>query len=384
MLMNLIIRNSFRHKLRTALTVIGLAVAVMAFGLIRTVVDAWYAGVEASSPDRLVTRSSISITFTLPLAYKDQIAKVDGVKQVTYANWFGGYYVDPKDFFAQFAVERDNYFSMFPEFIISPDVLEAFNSNIKGVIVGKKLADRFKWKVGERVTLVGTIYPGDWDFDIVGIYTGKDQTIDESTWFMRWDYIDETMKKQMPGRAGEVGWYGLRLADPSRAAEVSAAVDAHFKNSSAETLTETEKAFQMSFVSMSGAILVLLTVMSWLIIGVILMVLINTMAMTARERTSEYAFMKSMGFQGYHLWGMISGEAILISLTGGLVGLGLLAAVVNVLKAGLSAWFPVFKIQPLTWILVVSLAVVIGLVASAFPVLKAMRTRIVDGLRVVD
>ncbi len=384
MLMKLIFRNTMRHKLRTTLTIIGLAVAVMAFGLIRTVIDAWYAGVEASSPDRLVTRSSISITFTLPLAYRDQIAKVDGVKQVTYANWFGGYYVDPKDFFAQFAVERDNYFSMFPEFVISPDVLEAFNSNIKGVIVGKKLADRFNWTVGERVTLVGTIYPGDWDFDIVGIYTGRDQTIDESTWFMRWDYIDETMKKQMPGRAGEVGWYGLQLTDPSKAAEVSAAVDAHFKNSSAETLTETEKAFQMSFVSMSGAILLLLTVMSWLIIGVILMVLINTMAMTARERRSEHAFMKSMGFQVYHLWGMISGEAILISLVGGVVGLGLLAAIVNLLKAGLSAWFPVFKIQPLTWILVVSLAIAIGLIASAFPVLKAMRTRIVDGLRVVD
>ncbi len=384
MLTKLILRNSFRHKLRTALTIVGLAVAVMAFGLIRTVVDAWYAGVEASAPDRLVTRSSVSIIFTLPLAYRDQIAKVDGVKQVTYANWFGGIYVDPKDFFAQFAVERDNYFSMFPEFIISPDVLDAFNSNIKGVIIGQKLADRFKWKVGERVTLIGTIYPGNWDFDIVGIYKGKDQTIDESTWFMRWDYIDETMKQQMPGRAGEVGWYGLKLEDPNKAAEVSAAVDARFKNSSAETLTETEKAFQMSFVSMSGAILVLLTVMSWLIIGVILMVLINTMAMTARERTSEYAFMKSMGFQGYHLWGMISGEAILISISGGALGLGLLAAVVNVLKAGLSAWFPVFKIQPLTWVMVVSLAIAIGLVASAFPVLKAMRTRIVDGLRIVD
>ncbi len=252
------------------------------------------------------------------------------------------------------------------------------------MIVGQKLADRFGWKVGDRVTLIGTIYPGNWDFDVVGIYKGKDQTIDESTWFMRWDYIDETMKQQMPGRAGEIGWYGLQLADPSKAAEVSAAVDARFKNSSAETLTETEKAFQMSFVAMSGAILVLLTVMSWLIIGVILMVLVNTMAMTARERTSEYAFMKSMGFQGYHLWGMITGEAIVISLTGGLLGLALLAAIVNVLKAGLSAWFPVFKIQPLTWILVVALAIVIGLIASAFPVIKAMRMRIVDGLRVVD
>ena len=384
MLMNLIYRNSFRHKLRTILTVVGLAVAVMAFGLIRTVVDAWYAGVEAAAPDRLITRSSISITFTLPLSYKEQIEKIDGIKAVTYANWFGGTYVDASNFFAQFAVEKGNYFKIFPEFIISPEAMDAFNSNIKSVIVGQKLADRFGWKVGDRVTLIGTIYPGNWDFDVVGIYKGKDQTIDESTWFMRWDYIDETMKQQMPGRAGEIGWYGLQLADPSKAAEVSAAVDARFKNSSAETLTETEKAFQMSFVAMSGAILVLLTVMSWLIIGVILMVLVNTMAMTARERTSEYAFMKSMGFQGYHLWGMITGEAIVISLTGGLLGLALLAAIVNVLKAGLSAWFPVFKIQPLTWILVVALAIVIGLIASAFPVIKAMRMRIVDGLRVVD
>lgn len=384
MLLNLIYRNSFRHKLRTILTIVGLAVAVMAFGLIRTVVDAWYAGVEASAPDRLITRSSISITFTLPLSYKEQIEKIEGIKAVTYANWFGGVYVDASNFFAQFAVEKGNYFKVFPEFIISPDVMDAFNSNIKAVVVGQKLADRFGWKVGDRVTLIGTIYPGNWDFDVVGIYSGKDQTIDESTWFMRWDYIDETMKQQMPGRAGEIGWYGLQLADPTRAAEVSAAVDARFKNSSAETLTETEKAFQMSFVAMSGAILVLLTVMSWLIIGVILMVLVNTMAMTGRERTSEYAFMKSMGFQGYHLWGMISGEAIVISLTGGLLGLVFLAGIVDVMKAGLSAWFPVFKVQPLTWVLVVSLAIVIGLIASAFPVLKAMRMRIVDGLRVVD
>ncbi|MBK7092993.1 MAG: ABC transporter permease [bacterium] len=384
MLLNLIYRNSFRHKLRTILTIVGLAVAVMAFGLIRTVVDAWYAGVEASAPDRLITRSSISITFTLPLSYKEQIEKIEGIKAVTYANWFGGVYVDASNFFAQFAVEKGNYFKVFPEFIIPPDVMDAFNSNIKAVVVGQKLADRFGWKVGDRVTLIGTIYPGNWDFDVVGIYKGKDQTTDESTWFMRWDYIDETMKQQMPGRAGEIGWYGLQLADPNKAAEVSAAVDARFKNSSAETLTETEKAFQMSFVAMSGAILVLLTVMSWLIIGVILMVLVNTMAMTARERTSEYAFMKSMGFQGYHLWGMISGEAIVISLTGGLLGLVFLAGIVDVMKAGLSAWFPVFKVQPLTWILVVSLAIAIGLIASAFPVLKAMRMRIVDGLRVVD
>ncbi len=384
MLMKLLIRNAMRHKLRTTLTIIGLAVAVMAFGLIRTVIDAWYAGVEAAAPDRLITRHAVSLVMTLPLAYKDQLAKIEGVKDVTYANWFGGIYIDPDQFFAQFAVDKDSYFRIFPEFQFSEDVKQAFEANPRAVIVGRKLADRFNWKVGDRVTLIGTIYPGNWDFDVVGIYTGRDETIDESSWFMRWDYLDETVKQQFPGRAGEVGWYGLQLVDPNRAAEVSAAVDANFRNSSFETLTETEKAFQMSFVQMSGAILVLLTVMSWLIIGVIMMVLINTMVMTARERVSEHAFMKSMGFQNFHLFGLITGESLVISALGAGLGLIILAMMVNVMKAGLSAWFPVFEVQLMTWVLVVVIAIAIGMVAAIFPAQKALRMRIIDGLRVVD
>lgn len=384
MLRTLIFRNALRHKLRTILTILGLAVAVMAFGLIRTVISAWHAGVEASSPDRLITRHAVSLVMTLPLSYKDQLAKIEGVKDVTYASWFGGVYVDPDQFFAQFAVDQNSYFRLFPEFQFAPEVKQAFDANIRAAIVGQKLADRYGWKVGDRVTLIGTIYPGDWDFDIVGIYKGRDETIDESSWFMRWDYIDETMKKTMPGRDGEVGWYGLQLADPTQASQVSAAVDARFRNSSHETLTETEKAFQMSFVQMSGAILLLMSVMSWLIIGVILMVLINTMVMTARERTSEYAFMKSMGFQGYHLFGMITGESLLISTLGGGLGLLFLVGMVNMMKAGLSQWFPVFTVQPATWILVVALAIAIGLIAAIFPLQKAVRMRIIDGLRIVD
>ncbi len=384
MLRTLIFRNALRHKLRTILTILGLAVAVMAFGLIRTVISAWHAGVEASSPDRLITRHAVSLVMTLPLSYKDQLAKIEGVKDVTYASWFGGVYVDPDQFFAQFAVDQNSYFRLFPEFQFAPEVKQAFDANIRAAIVGQKLADRYGWKVGDRITLIGTIYPGDWDFDIVGIYKGRDETIDESSWFMRWDYIDETMKKTMPGRDGEVGWYGLQLADPTQASQVSAAVDARFRNSSHETLTETEKAFQMSFVQMSGAILLLMSVMSWLIIGVILMVLINTMVMTARERTSEYAFMKSMGFQGYHLFGMITGESLLISTLGGGLGLLFLVGMVNMMKAGLSQWFPVFTVQPATWILVVALAIAIGLIAAIFPLQKAVRMRIIDGLRIVD
>jgi len=384
MLLRLILRNTMRHKLRTVLTIIGIAVAVMAFGMIRTVIDAWHSGVKGSSPDRLITRSSISIIFSLPFSYRDQLAKIDGVERVTFANWFGGTYQDPDNFFAQFAVDKDTYFKVFPEFVISAEAMKAFDDNLRGVIVGKKLADRFGWKVGDRITLIGTVYYGNHDFDIVGIYTGRDPTVDESTFFMRWDYVDEWVKKNWGGYPSEIGWFALQLSDPSRSAEISAAVDARFKNSSAETKTETEKAFQQSFVAMSGAILLLMTVMSWLIIGVILMVLINTMAMTARERTREYAYMKSMGFRGSHLFRMIFGEATIIALVGGGVGIVFLLGVVNLMKAALGAWFPVFAVQTLTFILVLTIALAIGAISSIFPVKKALGMRIVDGLRTID
>lgn len=384
MVLSLIVRNALRHKLRTLLTIVGVAVAVTAFGLIRTVISAWYAGVETASPDRLITRNAVSITFTLPLSYRDQILKIDGVKQVTWANWFGGTYIDPSNFFAQFAVDKDTYFDVFPEFIVPPEQMVAFKGNLRASIAGKKLADRFSWKVGDRITLIGTIYSGDWDLDIAGIYTGREPTVDEGGFFMRWDYLDEWVKKNWPNYGAQIGWFGLKLGDPTKASEVSTAVDAHFKNSSAETLTETEKAFQMSFVQMSGAILVLLQVMSVLIIGVIMMVLVNTMSMTARERTSEYAYMKSMGFRSFHLVGMICGESLLIAFLGAAVGLLLLVGAAKIVKAAVGMWFPVFEITAVTILLVIGVAVLIGIVASIFPTQRAVRIRIVDGLRIVD
>jgi putative ABC transport system permease protein len=384
MVLSLIIRNALRHKLRTFLTILGIAVAVMAFGMIRTVISAWYSGVEGTAPDRLITRNAVSIIFTLPLSYRDQILKIDGIKEVTWANWFGGIYVDPDNFFAQFAVDKDTYFKVFPEFVIPPTQFEEFQKKRQAAVVGRKLADRFGWKLGDRITLIGTVYSGNWDFDIVSIYTGKDQTTDESSFFMRWDYLDEWVKKNWPGYGSEIGWFGLRLSDPDRASEISSAVDARFKNSSAETLTETEKAFQMSFVQMSGTILTLLQVMSVLIICIILIVLVNTMAMAGRERTSEHAYMKSMGFRTYHLIGMISGESLVIAGLGGALGLLLLVGVTSIVKAGVSQWFPIFGITTTTFVLVVVVAIVIGLLASIFPAQRAVRMKIVDGLRVVD
>lgn len=250
-LFRLALKNALRHKLRTFLTILGIAVAVTAFGLIRTFITAWYAQSNAAAPDRLVTRNKVSIIFALPLAYKDQIAKVDGVREVTYALWFAGIYVDPKNFFAQYAVDQNSFLDVYSEFIVKPDQLETFRSERKATIVGRKLADRFGWKMGDQITLIGTIFPGNWDFIVRGIYTGKEPSTDESAFIFRWDYIDETMRQTWPGRAGQVGWFAEKISDPSRSSEISGKIDALFANSLAETLTETEKAFALSFVQMA-------------------------------------------------------------------------------------------------------------------------------------
>ncbi|UCD18124.1 MAG: ABC transporter permease, partial [Candidatus Zixiibacteriota bacterium] len=290
--MKLILKNAMRHKLRTFLTILGLALAVMAFGLIRTFINAWYAGARSAAPDRIITRHAVSIVFELPLAYKERLLQIDGVENVTFANWFGGIYIDPKNFFPQFSIDVSTWFDIYPEFIVPPDQLETFRSERNAVIVGRGLADRFGWNVGDAVTLIGTVYSGDWDFVIRGIYTGKNQDTDETLFFFHYEYLNEWVRQEWPGYGSNVGWYALRIDDPDRSAEISNLIDARFDNSPAETRTETEKEFQLSFIQMSSAIIVGLRIISYLIIGVMLLVLVNTMAMTARERISEDSFMR--------------------------------------------------------------------------------------------
>jgi putative ABC transport system permease protein len=216
----LVFRNSWRHPLRSMLTVLGMAIAVMAFAVIRTSIAAWYSGAEASSPDRLVTSNEVSIIFTLPVAYEQKIKNVAGVKSVSCGQWFGGYYVDPKNFFAKFAVNHHTYFDMYPEFLIDPQQKEQFFAERNAVIVGRKLADRFGWKIGDRINITGDIFPGQWDFILRGIYTGAEETTDETAFLFRWDYLDERMRAETPMRSGQVGWYIVQIDDPARAAEI--------------------------------------------------------------------------------------------------------------------------------------------------------------------
>ena len=381
MFIKLIIRNAFRHKLRSILTIIGVAVAVLAFGLLRTLVGLWYLGAEHSSATRLVTRNAISLVFSLPISYKDRIKQVPGVKSVSWGNWFGGIYIDEKHFFANYAVEPRSYLELYPEFILPPDQKEAFIRDRKGCVVGRKLADLYGWKLGDPITLKGTAFPGQWEFILRGIYRGAEKSTEERALFFQWDYLNETMKKTIPRRADQAGFYMIGVAKPDLAAEVAASVDSIFRNSLAETLTETEKAFHMSFISMTEAIMVAIQIVSYVVIVIIMVVAANTMAMTARERIVEYATMKTLGFGWVHIAVTVFGESLLISGLGGILGALLSFPAGHWIETELAQFFPVFTVSPLTIVLEIGAALLVGTVAAIFPTWRGATIRVADGLR---
>jgi putative ABC transport system permease protein len=380
-MLKLIWRNSLRHPLRAALTVLGLAVAVLSFCLLRTVVDAWYAGVAASSPVRLVTRNAVSLTMPLPLAYLPKIRALPGVTTVGYSYWFEGIYIDKKHFFPQFATSLPGILDAFPEFIIPENQKLALAQDRRGALAGRKLAARYGWRLGDAVILTGTYFPGEYRFVLRAIYQGREANTDETQFLFHYDYLNEALKKTAPNNADKVGWFLVQVARPELAAKVSAQIDAIFKNSLAETLTETEAAFQMSFVEMTSAILVAIQIVSWVIIVVILVVLANTMAMNARERLGEYAAMKTLGFKPWHLAGLILGESLFLALLGGLLGLGLTFPVVEMFPSSLGQYFGAFYVTPETMAIGVATAGAVGVLAAVIPAWQAAIVPIATALR---
>ncbi len=380
MLWKLLIRNAFRHKLRALLTVFGMAVAVLAFGLLSTFVDAWYAGVSAAAANRLVIRHAISLTFSLPIAYREKIRSVDGVKAISHMTWFGGIYIDRKNFFANFAVEPKTFFDLYPEFILPDGQREAFQKDRQGCVVGRGLARRFGWQVGDVITLQGTIYAGDWPLVVRGIYQGREKSTDENQLFFHWDYLNERLKDSSPRRANRVGIFVIEITDPAAAAEVASAVDALFQNSLAETLTETERAFQLGFVSMSEAIIVAIRLVSLVIIFIIMAVVANTMIMSVRERMHEFAVFKTLGFRAGHLAVLILGEALVICAAGGALGIFGTFPALRILAGYVGDIFPVLDIRPETLWFEVAAVAGVALVAAAFPIRRVVAARIVDAL----
>ena len=380
----LLLKNAFRHRLRTLLTMLGLVVAVSAFGLLRTIVDAWYAGAEASSSTRLITRSATSLTVPLPLAYAERLRAVDGISSVTWSNWFGGIYITERNFFPQFAVDPSTYLALYPEFIVSEAERVAWMRDRKGVLAGRKLADKFGWKIGDSIALRGTIYPGTWTFTLRGIYSGVDEGTDENQLLFQWAYLNEFVRLRSPLRSNYVGVFVVGIRDPNNAAVISRRIDEQFKNSQAETLTETEKAFQLGFVAMSEAILVALQAVSFIIIVIIMAVMANTMAMTARERLGEYATLKALGFPPAFVVRLLFGESLFIALIGGLAAVALTLPMAAAFRAAVGSLFPIFRVSGTTMAMQLGAALVVGIVAAAWPSWKMSRIDIVEGFRHVS
>ena len=380
--LKLIFKNVFRAKLRTSLTIVGLMISILAFGLLQTVVDAWFAGANASSAARMVTRNAISLVFPMPAYYRDRIKAIPGVKAVAHSQWFGGIYIEPKNFFPQFAVDSDNFFEMYPEFLIKPEELLAFKRDRQGAIVGRKLADQFGWKVGDVIPIRGTIFPGNWQMTIRAIFDGKDETTITRQFYFQWNYINEYLIKRFPRRADQIGIFNIEVTDPGRIADIARTIDAEFKNSLAETLTETEKSFQLGFIAQSEAIVVAIRIVSFVVIFIIMAVVANTMAMTARERLAEYATLKALGFSPGFVAALVFGEAMMLALIG--AGIGILLtfpAAQGFAASPAGAMFASFKVSSATVVMQVASALVVGIVAALVPGWRSANIKIVDGLR---
>ncbi|SEQ05675.1 putative ABC transport system permease protein [Solimonas aquatica] len=376
-------KNMLRHRLRTGLTLAGIAIAIVSFGLLRTVVDSWYAGAELGAAGRLVTRNAASLSFSLPVTYAERIRRAPGVRAVTWASWFGGIYIDEKHFFSQLAVDASSYLNLYPEYLLSPEQSAAFQHDRRGAVVGRKLAAKYGFKIGDTVPLQGTLFPGNWSFVVRGIYRGADDKTDENQFLVHWDYVNETIKNTLPAQAERVGAFIVDIREPTQAAAVSAAIDSSFRNSLAETRTETQKAFQLGFIALVDTILLAIQTVAYVVVLIIMAVMANTMAMAARERTREYATLKALGFRDGFVAMLILGESLSLSLAGGALGILLTYPAANAFHSATRDLFLIFQVQPLTVLLQLAAALLIGVSAALAPMLSSRRVQIVDGLRAV-
>jgi putative ABC transport system permease protein len=373
---HLILANLFRKKIRTGLTAGSFAVALFLFGILAVVRGAFQQGIEVAGADRLVVVNRVSIIQPLPLAYRDRLARIPGVTQVTFANWFGGVYQDERNFFPQFAIDRETYRQMYPEFVVPDDQWQAFLADREGAIVGEALAERFKWKLGDRVPIRGTIFPGTWEFNIRGVYRGQRRQDDTTQFWFRWDYLDERTTLQK----GLVGWYTVRIANPDDAPRLVKTIDEQFANSPSETRTDTEKAFAASWVKQMGNIQLLMLSIGSVVFFTLLLVTGNTMAIAVRERTRELAVLKAVGFSDRFVLALVIAETIVVAAVGGGIGLGLVK-LFTLRGDPTGGLLPFFYLPPNAILLGLALALTVGLMAGILPALSAGKLRVVDALR---
>ena len=376
----LILANLFRKKARLFLTIGSFAVALFLFAFLSVVNDAFGRGADVAGADRLVIINRTSIINTIPLSYRDQILRVPGVKYITHNNWFGGVYQDEKNFFPQFVIDPDNQRQVFPELLVPDDQWNTFLKDRDGAIVGAATMKRFGWKIGDRIPIKTTLYGlagTAWEFNIDGVYHGKNPKDDETQFWFRWDAFEERVPERLKG---QIGWYVLRVDNPDDSVRIAKAIDNMFMNSPYETRTETESAFAASWVKQFGNIKFLIVSIGTVVFFTLLLVTGNTMAISVRERTPEIAILKAIGFSDRAVLGFIVGESLVIAVLG-CIGLLLALLAIPVLARALAGMLPALLISPKVLMYGVFAALAVGFVSAILPGLGAMRMRVVDALR---
>ena len=378
---HLIWGNLKRKKLRTGLTLLSIIVAFVLFGFLAAIKQALAGGITLKGQNRLVVSNKVSLILPLPLSYQDRMLRIPGVAAVTHMTWFGGIYQDPKNFFMQAPVQPESFLDMYPEIVLPPDQKQAWLQTRTGAIVGRKTAERFHWKVGDKVPIQSTIYAKSdgsriWEFDIVGIFDGKKKDTDTTPLYFRYDYFDEARGFSK----GNVGWYTIRVRDAAQAAHVAELVDQEFANSPAETKTEPEGAFIQGFANQTGNIALITALILGAVFFTILLVTGNTMSQAVRERIGELGVLKAIGFTNRQVLGLVLGESCLLGLWGGVSGLALAWLIIS-RGDPTGGMLPMFYFPTRDLLAGVGLSVLLGVVTGVLPALQAMRLRVAEALR---
>jgi putative ABC transport system permease protein len=377
----IILANLKRRKLRTVLTTACILIAFLLYGYLCAIEEALQAGVSVAGADRLMVRHKVSIIQVLPQSYLERIRRIPGVKQAAHATWFGGIYKEPRNFFAQMPIVPEDYFAIYDEFKLPEDQMKKWLETKNGAVVGKNTADRFDWKIGDRIPIQATIYERDgeqmWDFDLVGIYDSDKKGADTTMFFFRHDYFDEA---QAAMEEGMVGWYLIRVDDPDQAEAVAKAIDDEFANSPFETKAETEGAFVQGFAKQIGNITAIMIAILGAVFFTILLVAGNTIAQSVRERTEELGVLKSLGFTNTQVLLLVLGESCFISVLGGAIGLGIAFLLIS-RGDPTGGSLPIFYLPTPDIIMGVIFMIVLGLLTGLTPAIQATRLKIADALR---
>jgi putative ABC transport system permease protein len=382
-LTGLAVRNLARNKFRVVLTVLGVAVAIVAFLLLRTVIWAWAAGAQVAAKDRVVTRHKVTFVMSLPKRYVEEVRNAPHVKQVTWANWFGG--KEPnheKEFFGVFAAD-DTWFSVYDEVKVPPDQFDTWKHDKQGAIVGDVLAKKFGWKVGDHVRLESGIYPGDWQYTIDGIYTTTARSVDRNSFIFHWDYMNDALPTE---RKDQVGWIASRVDDPSQVANVAASLDKRMEGLDTPTLSQDEGSFNASFMAMYSAVFQAMDIVSGVILLIMALIIGNTIAMGVRERTGEYGVLRAIGFLPGHVALWIVFESLVMGIIGGAVGVAIAWPLINLgmerfIVENMGNFFRMFHLENETALLGLGLAALLGAAAAAIPAWRASRLVVVDAVR---